>query len=88
MPVTILTALDSERQAGTVKGPLHGISFTLKDNITTTDNMETTAGSYAILGNIVPRDAHVLSRLRAAGGKRVWQSCSERMGRHEILQLF
>lgn len=29
--------------------------------------METTAGSLALLGNIVPRDAHVVKKLREAG---------------------
>ena len=29
--------------------------------------METTAGSWALLGSIVPRDAHVVARLRQAG---------------------
>lgn len=29
--------------------------------------METTAGSWALLGSIVPRDAHVVTRLRRAG---------------------
>lgn len=29
--------------------------------------METTAGSWALLGSIVPRDAHVVHRLREAG---------------------
>lgn len=29
--------------------------------------METTAGSWALLGSVIPRDAHVLKRLRDAG---------------------
>ena len=29
--------------------------------------METTAGSWALIGSIVPRDAHVVMRLRQAG---------------------
>ena len=29
--------------------------------------METTAGSFALHGSVVPRDSHVVSRLRAAG---------------------
>ena len=65
--LSIAANLDAERQSGKVRGPLHGIPFTLKDNIATADNVETTAGSFAILGNIVPRDAHVISKLRAAG---------------------
>ncbi|WYZ40965.1 hypothetical protein EsH8_IV_001306 [Colletotrichum jinshuiense] len=63
----IAAKMDAERKAGKVRGPLHGIPFTVKDNIATKDNMETTAGSYALLGSVVPRDAHVVARLREAG---------------------
>lgn len=65
--VDITIALDAERAAGRVRGPLHGIPFLVKDNIATKDKMQTTAGSWALLGSIVPRDAHVVSRLREAG---------------------
>ncbi|KAH6649057.1 amidase signature domain-containing protein [Truncatella angustata] len=68
-PDALATAaqMDAERAAGKVRGPLHGIPFTVKDNIATKDNMETTAGSWALLGSIVPRDAFVVKRLREAG---------------------
>ncbi|SMR46523.1 unnamed protein product [Zymoseptoria tritici ST99CH_1A5] len=39
----------------------------VKDNIATKDRMQTTAGSWALQGSIVPRDAHVVHRLREAG---------------------
>ncbi|KAK8143330.1 hypothetical protein G3M48_007386 [Beauveria asiatica] len=58
---------DKERESGERCGPLHGIPFIVKDNIATKDNMETTAGSLALLGSIVPRDAHVIAKLRDAG---------------------
>ncbi|MCC6989157.1 MAG: hypothetical protein IT181_09180, partial [Acidobacteria bacterium] len=38
-------ALDQERKAGKVRGPLHGITVLVKDNIDTGDKMMTTAGS-------------------------------------------
>lgn len=63
----IAAQMDAERAAGRVRGPLHGIPFTVKDNIATRDNLETTAGSWALLGSIVPRDAFVVKRLRDAG---------------------
>ena len=63
----IAAQLDAERAAGHVRGPLHGIPFLVKDNIASKDRMETTAGSWALLGSIVPRDAFVLSKLRDAG---------------------
>ncbi|KAM3423510.1 hypothetical protein BST61_g938 [Cercospora zeina] len=63
----IALALDHERTAGHVRGPLHGIPFMVKDNIATKDQMQTTAGSWALQGSIVPRDAHVVRKLREAG---------------------
>ena len=63
----IATALDRERADGHVRGPLHGIPIVLKDSIATDDRMETTAGSLALVGSKVPRDAGVVSKLRDAG---------------------
>jgi amidase len=58
---------DRERRAGWVRGPLHGIPVLVKDNIATNDRMETTAGSLALVGSRVPRDARIVRRLRTAG---------------------
>ncbi|KAF2641810.1 glutamyl-tRNA amidotransferase subunit A [Massarina eburnea CBS 473.64] len=63
----IALALDAERTAGSVRGPLHGIPFIVKDNIASKDQMETTAGSWVLMGSVVPRDAHVVAKLRQAG---------------------
>ena len=60
-------ALDAERKAGHMRGPLHGIPILLKDNIETLDPMPTTAGSLALANNVTHRDAPVVARLRAAG---------------------
>ncbi|KAJ5491967.1 Amidase [Penicillium expansum] len=51
---TIAKLLDAERTEGHVRGPLHGIPFIVKDNIASKDRLETTAGSWALLGNVVP----------------------------------
>ena len=48
-------------------GELNGISVLLKDTIATKDKLNTTAGSYALLGSVVARDAGVVEKLRAAG---------------------
>ena len=61
------TALDQERAAGHVRGPLHGIPLLIKDNIETADPMPTTAGSLALAANRGGRDAPLVARLRAAG---------------------
>jgi amidase len=58
---------DAERQAGKLRGPLHGIPVLLKDNIATADRMQTTAGSLALVGARPPRDAFLVRRLRDAG---------------------
>lgn len=65
--VAIAAQLDSERRAGRVRGPLHGIPILLKDNVATADTMQTTAGSLALVNSAVPEDAPLVARLRAAG---------------------
>ncbi|GLA55664.1 hypothetical protein AnigIFM63604_002456 [Aspergillus niger] len=65
--MAIAEALDAEHKQGTVRGPLHGIPFLVKDNIASKDKMETTAGSWALVGSVVPCDSHVVHRLREAG---------------------
>ncbi|KAJ8572182.1 hypothetical protein K7X08_008693 [Anisodus acutangulus] len=46
---------------------LHGVPILLKDNIATKDNLNTTAGSFSLLGSVVPRDAGIVTKLRKAG---------------------
>jgi len=65
--LTIAAALDAERQSGRLRGPLHGIPILVNDNLATADKMQTTAGSLALVGSMVPSDSVVVSRLRAAG---------------------
>ena len=65
--VRIARRLDRERRIGRVRGPLHGIPVIVKDNIATDDRMETTAGSLALVGSRVPRDAPLVRQLREAG---------------------
>jgi len=62
----IADALDAERRAKGPRGPLHGLSVLLKDNVGTTD-MPTTAGSIALEGSVPLQDAFTTERLRAAG---------------------
>ena len=65
--LAIAAGLDKERQAGRLRGPLHGIPVLIKDNIDTHDRMTTTAGSLALAGSVPQRDAFVVEKLRAAG---------------------
>src|SRR5262245_6278049 len=59
-------ALDQERAAGKVRGPLHGIPIALKDNIHTT-NMPTTGGALAFEALTPPYDATLTKVLGDAG---------------------
>jgi len=63
----IAEALDDERAAGRVRGPLHGLPVLLKDNIATGDAMCSSAGSLALDGVRATRDAALARRLREAG---------------------
>lgn len=58
---------DCERLEDHDRSFLHGIPVLIKDSIATFDKLNNTAGSYALLGSKVPRDAHVVSKLRDAG---------------------
>src|SRR6185503_8479939 len=58
---------DALRKKGTVLGPLHGIPVLLKDNIGTGDKMQTSAGSFALVGTPAQEDSTVAANLRAGG---------------------
>jgi amidase len=65
--LAIADQLDAEREAGRVRGPLHGIPVLIKDNVATGDKMLTTAGSLALAQGPAPRDAFIAKQLREAG---------------------
>ncbi len=65
-PDALEIAAKLDRQT-TQRGLLHGIPVLIKDNISTNDQMQTTAGSRALLGHIANQDAEIVRRLRAAG---------------------
>src|SRR6202140_3049726 len=58
---------DKLRKKGIVLGPLHGIPVLLKGNVDTGDMMQTTAGSFALLGKPALQDSTVAANLRAGG---------------------
>lgn len=59
-------ALDAERKAGNLRGPLHGIPVALKDNIQDT-GMPTTGGTLGLAGFMAPWDAPLAANLKAGG---------------------
>ena len=58
---------DKERQENGIRSPMHGIPVLIKDNIDTSDNMMTTAGSLALRGSRPRADSFVAQKLRQAG---------------------
>ncbi|KAG0493637.1 hypothetical protein HPP92_004631 [Vanilla planifolia] len=58
---------DMERGSINLRSPLHGIPVLLNDNVGTRDLLNTTSGTFALLGSVVSRDAGVVHRLRQAG---------------------
>ncbi|KAK8099201.1 uncharacterized protein PG998_012442 [Apiospora kogelbergensis] len=65
--LSIAAETDMLRANGTVLGPLHGVPILLKNNIATMDDMDNTAGSYALAGAKVPRDSTMAAKLRKSG---------------------
>lgn len=65
--LNIAAAMDAERKSGKVRGPLHGVPVLIKDNIDTSDKMQTTAGSLAMAGHHAKEDAFIVNKLREAG---------------------
>jgi amidase len=65
--ISIAVEMDNEMKSGKSRGPLHGIPILIKDNIDTGDKMQTTAGAFAMEGNIASKDAFVVKNLREAG---------------------
>ena len=66
--IAIANKPDDEHKHGDVRSRMHHISFLVKDNVVSKDNMQTTAWAAALMGATVPDDARVLGLLRAAGG--------------------
>jgi amidase len=65
--LTIAREMDQLRSKGHVLGPLHGIPILLKANIDTGDDMQTSAGSFALIGKPALQDSTIAANLRAGG---------------------
>ncbi|KAI1328068.1 amidase [Xylariaceae sp. FL0255] len=65
--LAIAAMFDAKRSQGIVLRPLHGIPILVKDTIATKDNMNNTAGSYALVGAKVSSDSTIARKLREAG---------------------
>ncbi|KAJ5622151.1 hypothetical protein N7528_005383 [Penicillium herquei] len=67
--LSIAKQRDWERQQGNIRGPLHGIPITVKDNIMTGPEFEmpTTVGSAALRSAVARKNAPIVDMLTAAG---------------------
>lgn len=65
--IQVAEELDIEMSEGKIRGPLHGITVVLKDNIDTHDKMATTAGSRALMNSYPLKDSYVAKQLKDAG---------------------
>ncbi|KAH8601749.1 amidase signature domain-containing protein [Bisporella sp. PMI_857] len=67
--ISIAKQLDEERAAGRIRGPLHGLPITVKDNICTDKSlgMDTTCGAFALVGAEPKGNAPIIERLIDAG---------------------
>jgi amidase len=63
----IADALDEERKQKGPRGKLHGIPILLKDNFATTDKMQTTAGSLALIDQRPKKESFAVTKLRQSG---------------------
>ncbi|CAD6586563.1 MAG: hypothetical protein ASARMPRED_002760 [Alectoria sarmentosa] len=61
--------LDDERKTNKIRGKLHGIPILIKDNIATLPElqMDTTSGSFALVGSKPKRNAAIITQLLDAG---------------------
>lgn len=68
-PLQRVKLLDKERAEGKARGPLHGVPIIVKDNIATDPElvMETTAGTFALVGSRVKKPSPATFQLHEAG---------------------
>ncbi|KAK1753798.1 amidase, partial [Echria macrotheca] len=65
--VALAVERDTQRKLGNLLGDLHGIPILIKDTFATTDKMDTTAGSFALVGAKYRTSSTVVQKLEAAG---------------------
>lgn len=63
----VAKSMDEERGEGKTRSLMHGIPIILKDNINTTGNTHTTAGSISLANNMANKDANITKLLRNDG---------------------
>jgi amidase len=84
----IAAAMDEERAAGEVRGPMHGIPFLVKDNYYTDDKHNTSEGTLVLLGGRYEAEATVVGKMRAAGGVLLGHSTMSEAADHRALRNY
>ncbi|KAJ3573530.1 hypothetical protein NPX13_g4666 [Xylaria arbuscula] len=64
---TIAIERDQQRAKGNLMGKLHGVPVLVKDTFITLDEMDTTGGSYALVGAKYRYESTTVTKLRTAG---------------------
>jgi aspartyl-tRNA(Asn)/glutamyl-tRNA(Gln) amidotransferase subunit A len=70
---------DRERQQGTLRGPLHGVPFGIKD-LFSTAGLRTRKGSLTAMDNVPDSDAPIIARLKAAGAIIIGKTATTEFG--------
>ncbi|KAK1834017.1 amidase signature domain-containing protein [Podospora conica] len=65
--LTIAQELDQERLESGARSHLHGTPILVKDNIATSDRLDASAGSFALLGAKPSDESSIIAKLRKAG---------------------
>lgn len=84
----IASSLDDERAAGSSRGPMHGIPFMVKDNFYTDDKHNTSEGGLVLLGGRYSKEAHVVTKIREAGGVLLGHAALSEAADHRALTNF
>lgn len=84
----IAAAMDEERAKGSLRGPMHGIPFLVKDNLYTDDKHNTSEGTLVLLGGHYVREATVVTKVREAGGVLLGHSTMSEAADHRALSNY
>lgn len=72
-------AMAEEARRGTIRGPLHGVPFGIKD-LFHTAGLRTTRGSLTALDNVPSQDAPIIRRLKEAGAILLGKTATTEFG--------
>ncbi|KAL4899237.1 amidase signature domain-containing protein [Aspergillus multicolor] len=85
--LAIAASMDEERTAGngTIRSPIHGIPFLVKDNFYTDDTHNTSEGTLVLLAGRYSSEATVVTKMREAGAVLLGHSTMSEAADHRAL---